>query len=174
MKQQNGQNRAETRPKGKRQGWRKRYRRVRKHRTYEVAEVARVLGVQSCTVRRWCSEGLPVQTDQKPHLITGADLKQFLRSRARDSKRPCQPGEVWCPSCRKPQKILAGTSRLVDTESFNPTIKANCTQCGRTVCQFVAASKAPFKLAELEATATRPKRLDGSAHQVTNAQIERV
>jgi hypothetical protein len=66
------------------------WRRVKKHRSYAVDEVARTLGISKGTVRRWIKSGLSALTDQKPMLILGADLIDFGKTRRRP-KSNCAP-----------------------------------------------------------------------------------
>ena len=54
----------------KRLNWRK----VKKHRSYTVDEVARLLSVHKGTVRRWTKNGLKVLDDQRPLLILALTL----------------------------------------------------------------------------------------------------
>src|SRR5271165_4266590 len=77
--------------------------RVKIHRSYAVDEVARLLGVAKGTVRRWIKGGLSAVADQKPALILGEDLVQFLASRKAPRKK-CGPAECYCVKCREPRK----------------------------------------------------------------------
>lgn len=55
-------------------------RAVKIHRSYTVEEAARATGYAKGNVRRWVSSGLlPALTDQRPHLILGADLDALRR-----------------------------------------------------------------------------------------------
>ena len=56
------------------------WRAVKMHRNYTVDEAARVLGRDKGTIRRWIAKGLPAIKDQKPHLILGTDLIEFLKT----------------------------------------------------------------------------------------------
>ena len=51
------------------------------------------------TVRRWTKSGLPSITDQKPLLILGEDLIEFLTLRKAPSQK-CSPFECYCVKCR--------------------------------------------------------------------------
>ena len=78
------------------------------HRAYTVDAVARALGIAKVTVRRWLKAGLPALTDQKPALILGSDLADFLASRKRP-RQVCQSYEsfVTRPSLRNLQMRIS-------------------------------------------------------------------
>ena len=56
---------------------------VKLHWNYSVEEAARATGNCKGTVRRWLKDGLPAITDQKPLLILGGDLIDYLKRQAR-------------------------------------------------------------------------------------------
>lgn len=74
------------------------------HRSYSVDEVSTLLGVHRNTVRHWIRLGLPTIDDQRPVLIRGPALSEFLRARRNANKRSCKPGEIYCVRCRVPQR----------------------------------------------------------------------
>lgn len=73
------------------------------HRNYTVADVAELFGVHRHTVRQWIKSGLPVLDDQRPALVLGRELRDFLQARRDKKKRRCQPGEIFCVKCREPR-----------------------------------------------------------------------
>ena len=78
-------------------------RRLKKHRLYTYGEAALLLGVHKNTVRNWVEAGLPALTEEKPHLLRGADLREHLERRRRQRKRRLGPGEMFCLSCKEPR-----------------------------------------------------------------------
>ena len=76
------------------------HRLVKIHRSYTVEEVARLLGAHKNTVRTWVKVGLRTCDSRRPTLILGRHLAEFLQVRRRNSKRPCQPDEMYCFRCR--------------------------------------------------------------------------
>ena len=81
-------------------------RRVKIHRSYSVAEVARLLDVSKLTVMRWIARGLPLIERKRPYLIHGSDLRAFLLAN-RPARQPCGPGEMYCLRCRAPRRPAA-------------------------------------------------------------------
>jgi hypothetical protein len=69
---------------------------VKIHRSYEVADIAKLFGIHRNTVRTWIKQGLPVCDNRRPQLITGSALRDFLQAKRTKHKSPCQPGELYC------------------------------------------------------------------------------
>ena len=94
--------------------------------TYDAREIAQLLGVHKRTVQQWYEEGLPRIDKGKPFLVFGSDLKEFLRKKEADRKRPCKPDELYCTKCRAPRKPLGLKIRisffLKDTFSSSTSI----------------------------------------------------
>jgi excisionase family DNA binding protein len=103
--------------------------RVKIHRDYTVDEVARMLGRGKPSVRRWIKDGkLPAITDQKPWLIIGRDLDDFLKAeRAKGQK--CQPDECYCVKCRKPQKPACAMVEFIPLTPTGGNLRALCPVC---------------------------------------------
>lgn len=51
---------------------------VSKALTYTVEEAATTLGVTTATIRNYVKRGLPIMTAQRPYLISGEAMREFL------------------------------------------------------------------------------------------------
>lgn len=78
--------------------------RVKRLRTYNVREAAKVTGATPGTVRHWLKDGLHAVEGCYPTIIRGADLIDFLQRRNMKRKRPCGPGRLFCLRCKEPRR----------------------------------------------------------------------
>lgn len=109
---------------------RPRWRGIKIHRSYTIEEVARALRVAKGTVQRWLkTEGLPAMKDQRPFLIHGQDLIEFLKRNKRSGKK-CKPQEAYCFSCREPREPAERMADLVPISDKIGDLQALCSQCG--------------------------------------------
>jgi len=74
------------------------------HRNYTIEEISCLLSVHKNTVRSWIKSGLPVCDSQKPMLILGSELREFIQAKNAKNKRKCKPYEMYCLRCKSPQK----------------------------------------------------------------------
>jgi hypothetical protein len=108
----------------RRAGWRA----VKLHQNYTVEEVARNQGVAKGTIRRWLATGLPALKDQKPCLIMGGDLVDFLKSQKRPKQR-CKPEECFCFRCKVPRKAAFGEAEYKPVNATSGQMIALCERC---------------------------------------------
>ena len=104
-------------------------RAIKLHYSYTTEEAARSLGVSKGTVRRWLKDGLPHICDQRPFLILGPDLRDFLDSRAK-TKRSCQLHQCFCFRCQEPRAAACGMVDYIPRTALSGQISAICEDCG--------------------------------------------
>lgn len=78
-------------------------RRVKIHRSYTIAEIAKLLSAHKNTVARWISGGLEPIERKRPLLIHGSTLRVFLDAQ-KPPKQSCGPREIYCVKCRAPKR----------------------------------------------------------------------
>ena len=107
---------------------------VKLHRSYTVADLAARLGVHKNTVRLWQRQGLrPIDTI-RPLLFQGATVREFLKTRLADRKRPCGPGTFYCFRCREPRPPARSLVEfLVLNGGRSGNLRALCGTCGTLI-----------------------------------------
>jgi hypothetical protein len=125
------------------------------HRAYEVDEVARRVSVAKGTVRRWMKGDLPALTDQKPALILGEDLVQFLAARKAPRQR-CAPDECYCVKCRAPRKPAGLMAEFVPLTARTGNLRAICPVCERLMHKRISHDALDSLRALLDVTIAQP------------------
>lgn len=105
------------------------WRRVKQHHSYTVDEVSRLLGVAKITVRRWLKNGLLAMTGQKPLLILGGDLIDFLRAQRKSTTHKCRLDQCFCFRCRVPREAAFEEMELIHLTSTSGNVRALCGTC---------------------------------------------
>jgi hypothetical protein len=117
--------------------------------------VARLLGVAKGTVRRWTKSGLSALTDQKPALILGEDLVQFLAARKNKHKK-CAPAECYCVKCREPRKPAGDMAEFIPLTPRTGNLRAICPACGRLMHKRIRCDALDSVRLLLDVTITQP------------------
>ncbi|MEP4194617.1 MAG: helix-turn-helix domain-containing protein [Aliishimia sp.] len=127
--------------------------------TYTVEEAAGALGVTPATVRNYVRRGLTVMSSKRPALMSGRDIREFLRAERKAKKAPLAFDELRCPSCCKGRRPFG---MLVDLERISPStaiLKGLCERCEASSSRFIAIRQIP----EFGATFDITERADRTA-----------
>lgn len=106
------------------------HRAVRSARSYTVHEVADVLGVYVGTVRGWVRSGLPAMVAQRPFLILGCELREFLNARRSQSKASLQFDQLYCFTCKAARKPLGLMVDVHQQSVKTARLEGLCEVCG--------------------------------------------
>jgi hypothetical protein len=106
--------------------------------TYDVIEAACALGKTPATIRNWIRDGLEVMSSQKPNLISGAAIQEYLRAKYRAAKRPLDSDQLFCPSCRKGQRPKQMAVTLSHISAHTSLLKGQCARCGGTCTRMIS------------------------------------
>jgi hypothetical protein len=118
-------------------------RAIKAARTYTVLEGADALGVSVGTVRGWIRQALPVMKAQRPYLIFGDALRQFLELRRGMAKAPLTPDQLYCLTCKQAQTPLG---MMVDCLPMTPKtarLVGLCGVCSGTFSRMVSRADLP-------------------------------
>jgi len=123
---------------------------IKLRRSYNITEMARLLGIDRKTCQRWIkTEGLKViEKGENPLLIMGADLHSFLKSRQDKKRFILGKSEFYCMKCKKPVKTKTGSEKVVKTgkrigkNGLEQFIKTGlCEICGIPVNRFLRGGR---------------------------------
>ncbi|TRL35045.1 helix-turn-helix domain-containing protein [Rhizobium straminoryzae] len=129
-------------------------RAIKRHYSYTSEEAAAVLGVAKGSVRRWLKAGLPHIADQRPFLILGGDLRDFLDKRDKPKQR-CGLGEFFCFRCREPKGAAGGLIDYTPRTVLSGQLSAICETCETIMHKNFSASK--LGLLERQAAVSFPQ-----------------
>jgi Helix-turn-helix domain len=129
-------------------------RRIKSLRNYTIADVARILQVSRRTVRVWIKKGLPIIDRQRPFLIHGSDLKEFLFSRKQRRKSKCGPGEIFCVKCRVPKRPAGGMADYEPRSVMRGSLVGICPTCNTIISRWTSPAKLEHAKGNLEVKVT--------------------
>lgn len=99
------------------------------NRNYSISEIAILYDVHKSTVKGWLRRGLKRIDNQRPYIILGRDLKQYIKDLRGLNKRSCELGEIYCMKCRVPRTPEQGSTFFETENSRYGRIKASCNVC---------------------------------------------
>lgn len=117
--------------------------RVKANRCYTVEEAAETVGVTPPTVRSWIRRGLRALIGQRPALILGFDLKEWIAAQRKPKSRPMLIGYLRCLSCKDARTPAFG---MVDYHSLSGThgrLAGFCNECEAPCSRIVSAKDLP-------------------------------
>ncbi len=109
------------------------YRLAKKNRNYTVEEIASLCGKHENTVRAWLKDGLEPIDDNRPTVVHGQVLGDYLKARRSAGKRPCPPGHLYCFKCRAPKPPEDGVVTVQPISDRVSKVAAVCPTCGGTM-----------------------------------------
>lgn len=106
---------------------------IKQNRSYSIPELASLFGVRVETVRRWVRQGLPAIDDQRPKLIHGAQLREWLIAKRSKRRMKCGPRQMYCCKCRDAREMMPGSAVVTFRNEKSASIKAHCIVCGTSM-----------------------------------------
>jgi hypothetical protein len=103
---------------------------IRRDLSYSIQEIADLFSLHPNAVRRWVKAGLPTIDEERPKLIHGSDLIDFLNTRQRERKRRCAPGEMYCCRCRASRRPKEGRVVVDRIGARQLMVRGECELCG--------------------------------------------
>lgn len=100
-----------------------------------------MFGIHKNTVRNWVKNGLAPIDSNRPMLILGHDLAEFLQKRRTKNKQPCKPGELYCVRCRVPRPAAEDMAEYSPTNEKTGNLVAICPVCDAIMNRRVSLAK---------------------------------
>ena len=116
-------------------------RAIKAARTYTVEEAAIVLGVSVGTIRSWVKSGLPLMRSQRPFLILGDALRNFLKDRAQASRAPLREDQLYCLTCKAGRNPMGLLVDCIPQTPKTARLLGLCNVCGGTCNRMISKSK---------------------------------
>jgi helix-turn-helix protein len=113
-----------------------------KDRVYTIKNAARIIGVSEARIRQWVREGLRLIKDQRPYLVRGADLIDFLQMREASNRIAMGKGQFFCMRCKAPRNACDGSVTYHAITGLTGRLGGICDTCGGKVGQFCSAANA--------------------------------
>lgn len=118
--------------------------RLIKHReSYSLKQISEVLKVHQRTVQEWRHEGLKTISNEKPFLVMGYDLKEFLNKKLKSRKTKLVVNQFYCTKCRqavaseKDEVHIISLNKTIGKQGFKGLmIKGVCQKCGTKLNKF--------------------------------------
>ena len=132
-------------------------RKVKTHNQYTYEQAADVVGVSVQTVRSWRKFGLVVLDCQKPHLILGFVLKDFLNKRANKPERRLARDQFLCMTCNAPRRAYGGMADYLPYTDTRGRLEALCEIC-EGLCGKFSSPRLRAELAPILTIATRNRK----------------
>ena len=132
-------------------------RKIKIHNQYTYEQAADALGVSVQTVRLWRKSGLPVLVSQKPYLILGFALKDFLNKRSNKTARRLARDQFLCMACNAPRRAYGGMADYLPYTTTRGRLEALCEACQRPCGKFASPSLCA-ELAPILTIATRNRK----------------
>jgi hypothetical protein len=116
---------------------------IRRGHAYYVQEVADRFVIHKNAVRNWVKQGLKTIDGNRPMMIHGSDLADFLDNRQRSRKRACMPDEFFCCKCRMPRRAWERLVDLTQLKKERWLVKAICCVCSANMRRIFPARNMP-------------------------------
>jgi hypothetical protein len=85
--------------------------------------------------------GLPLMKSQRPFLILGDSLREFLQNRAASAKVSTPEGQLYCFTCKAPRAPLGMMVDCIPQTPRTARLMGLCEVCGGTCNRMVSRSK---------------------------------
>jgi|TARA_R100000005_G_scaffold72265_1_gene39663 hypothetical protein len=133
-------------------------RKIKINRSYDISEAAEACNVTPQTIRAWIKSGLLVLNSQRPSIILGFILKNFVDGLSKKGKSPLELEEFNCFRCKAPRKPFGMLADYVPLSEQTGRLMALCSVCESACNRFVKAADLDDFSKVLEIVVRPPKQ----------------
>lgn len=146
---------------------------VKRLRSYNVREAAKVTGATAGTVRHWHKNGLEGVIGVYPLIFRGVDIIAFFKRREGDRKRPCGPGRMYCFRCKEAKTPAFGEVEFWPDGPKLGTLRGLCPDCAATMNRRASLAKLRTAAGDLKVSIRSvDSRLNGTPEPNSNPHSE--
>ncbi|PCJ51081.1 MAG: DNA-binding protein [Gammaproteobacteria bacterium] len=131
---------------------------VKINRSYTVEEAANIFPVHKNTVRSWIKNGLEICGNQKPWLILGSELKEFIQLKRKKNKQTCKPYEMYCFSCRAPKRPAGNMADYEPMNASRGCLIGICSTCDGIINKYFSLAKLVLIHGKLDVTLPKAQK----------------
>ncbi len=128
--------------------------RIKSFRTYTIDEAAEVTDVSPRTIRNWAADGLRILDNERPALVRGDDLRDFIKEKRQNRKIKTAPDEFYCVRCRRPRHAAGGIADCI-FKGTRVTLTALCEVCETVMTKPIVEARIPKIARTLDLTIKR-------------------
>lgn len=116
---------------------------VKSARVYTLPEAAKASGVSVGTLRNWVRAGLPILKAEKPYLVSGQVLKDWVKNRDRKARRKLLLHEMLCMRCKAASVPAGSMVDCIPQTSRTMRLTALCPHCGGAMHRMISTRQLP-------------------------------
>ncbi len=114
---------------------------IKIHANYLTQDIADLFHVHIDTVNNWYKSGLRRVDQERPFLVFGENLFDFLTRRNKQIKKKTGPNEFFCCKCKESRKTQEGVVKIKVINSKKLMIKGICVICGTKMNKLGSVTK---------------------------------
>ena len=148
--------------------------RIKPDLTYSTKDILVAENVHIRTVQEWYRQGLKRIDNERPFLVKGFVLKEFLDQKNLSSKRKCEPNEFFCMKCKSPRKLWENAVSLKYRSSKTISMSGWCLVCNTVINKIGSVKKLPEIRNLFDVIEEQLERLEDCDESSCNTDMEEV
>ena len=143
------------------------------HRSYTVNALAELFDAHENTIRTWRFAGMEPIDESAPMMFKGDEVQRFLIARRKATKRPCDPGQIYCVPCRTHRRPAGDMADYVPSSATSGNLSAICPACDRLMNRAIRRDRISAEMPDIDVSFTEaPLRIRECAQPPVNCDSE--